>query len=52
MVVFGYFVINTMTLAKNRKAHMPALSNNLLFNFIVFSVIAESSYLSCRDDIN
>jgi len=52
MVVFGYFVINAMTLTKNRKAHMSALPHNLLFNFIVFSVIAESSYLSCRDDIN
>ena len=52
MVVFGYFVINTMTLTKNRKVHMPALPNNLLFKFIVFSTVAESSYLSCRDDIN
>ena len=51
MVVLVHFVVNTILATKNRKAHMPALANNLLSNFIVFSTIAESSYLSCRDDI-
>lgn len=50
-VVNTRFIVNTILATKNRKAHMPALANNLLSNFIVFSTIAESSYLSCRDDI-
>lgn len=57
MVVLVHFVVNTRVATKNRKnrknckARMPALPNNLLSNFIVFGMIAESSYLSCRDDI-
>jgi hypothetical protein len=52
MVVLGRFVINKMAKARNRQAHTFALPNNFLSNFIVFSLFAESSYLSCRDDIN
>ena len=51
MVFLGHFVIQASETASSRKAYLPALPNNLLSNFIVFGMVAESSYLSCRDDI-
>ena len=51
MVFLGHFVIHISVATNSREAYLPALPNNLLSNFIVFGMVAESSYLSCRDDI-